>query len=79
MIERSDSTPTLSRINAKTLVISGDEDTLTPLQNAQLMQQRIPGASLSMVPRAGHYAARENPEEYSRVLRQFLDGLQLGS
>ena len=79
MIERIDSMSTLPRMDVKTLVISGDEDTLTPLQNAQVMQQRIPGASLAMIPRAGHYAARENPEEYSRVLRQFLDGVPSSS
>ena len=79
MIERSDSVSTLPNIDVKTLVITGEEDTLTPLQNAGLMEKRIPKAELAVIPRAGHYAAMENPEEYGRVLRQFLDRLQLSA
>ena len=77
MAERPDSVPTLSGINVETLVIAGEEDTLTPLANAQVMQQHIPGAKLSVIPRAGHYAAFENPQEFARVLMQFLESLRL--
>jgi pimeloyl-ACP methyl ester carboxylesterase len=28
-----------------------------------------------VIPRAGHYAALERPEEFGRLLRSFLDGL----
>ena len=79
MIERPDSVSTLPNIDVPTLVITGEEDTLTPLPNAELMQKRIPKAELSVVPRAGHYAAMENPEAYGRVLRQFLDSLRLSA
>ena len=79
MADRPDSVPTLPTIDVKTLVITGDEDTLTPAQTAKVIQQGIAGASLAVIPRAGHYAAMENPEDYARTLRQFLDGLQLSS
>jgi pimeloyl-ACP methyl ester carboxylesterase len=79
MIERPDSVPTLRDISVRTLVTTGEEDTLTPPQTAQFMQQRIPSATLVVMPRTGHYAAMEDAEEYSRVLRQFLDSLQVGS
>ena len=78
MAERPDSTPTLRTIDVNTLVIAGDEDTLTPVANAQLMQRSIPAAKLHVIPSVGHYAAIENPDEFTRVLRQFLHGLQLG-
>lgn len=77
MAQRLDSVPILSGINVPTLVIAGEEDVLTPLAHAQVMQQHIPGAKLKVISQVGHYAAMENPEEYARVLRQFLDGLQL--
>lgn len=77
MAERPDSVPTLPSISVPTLIIAGAEDTLTPVPNAQFMQQRIPGAKLSVIPHVGHYAGLENPEEYSRILRHFLDGLEL--
>jgi pimeloyl-ACP methyl ester carboxylesterase len=76
MAERPDSVPILRGINVPTLVVAGEEDVLTPLANAQLMQSNIPAAKLVTIPRAGHYAALENPEKYARVLRQFLDSLQ---
>ena len=77
MAERPDSVPILRGINVPTLVIAGEEDTLTPLPNAQRMQQHIPNASLAVITRAGHYAAMENPEEFARALRQFLEGLSV--
>ena len=78
MAERPDSLPTLRGIDIPTLVIAGEEDTLSPLATVQGMQRHIPGAKLAMIPKAGHYAALENSEEFARVLRQFLDSLQLG-
>jgi pimeloyl-ACP methyl ester carboxylesterase len=78
MAERPDSVSTLTGINVPTLVITGEEDTLTPHANAQLIQRAIPGAKLAIIPKAGHYAALESPEEFARVLRQFLDSLMLG-
>ena len=79
MAERPDSVPTLREINVSTLVIASEEDTLTPLANAQFMHQGISGSKLAVIPRAGHYAALESPEEFARVLRQFLDGLRLSA
>jgi pimeloyl-ACP methyl ester carboxylesterase len=75
MAERPDSVPTLRSINVPTLVIAGEEDTLTPLPNAQLMQRQIPSAGFAVIRRGGHYAAMENPEEFARLLRQFLERL----
>ena len=77
MAERPDSRSTLAGINVPTLVITGEEDTLTPLANAQAIQRGIPGARLALIAKVGHYAALENPDEFARVLRQFLDSLTL--
>ena len=79
MAERPDSVPTLREISVPTLVIAGEEDTLTPLANAQLIHEHIPGSKLAVIPRAGHYAALERPEEFARALLQFLDGLRLSA
>ena len=76
MAQRPDSVPTLRGIDVPTLVIAGEEDTLTPLANAQVIQQHIRGARLAVIPKVGHYAALENPHEFEGVLRQFLDGLR---
>ncbi len=72
MADRPDSIPTLKTISVPTLVIVGEDETTA---EAELMRQQIPGSRLQVVPRAGHYAALEQPEEFARLLRSFLDGL----
>jgi len=73
MAERPDSVVTLKTINVPTLLVTGDEDILTGVNEAELMRQHIAGSELRVVPRAGHYAPWEQPEEAARLLRQFLD------
>ncbi len=75
MAERPDSVETLKAINVHTLVVTGDEDILTGLNEAELMYQHIPGSQLRVIPKAGHYSPWEQPEEAGRVLRQFLERL----
>jgi 3-oxoadipate enol-lactonase len=77
MAERADSTPMLRTINVPTLVVTGDEDTLTGRADAQPMQQNISGSTLRVIAKAGHYAAFEQSEQAGVLLRQFLDGLTL--
>jgi pimeloyl-ACP methyl ester carboxylesterase len=78
MAERPDSVPTLRTINVPTLIIAGEEDTVTPIANAKLMHQQIDGSQLQTIARGGHYSALEDPQEFGRALRQFLDQLRLG-
>lgn len=73
MAERPDSVPTLKTINVPALIVVGDEDTVTPVADAELMRQAIPGAQLKVIPHAGHYGVWEQPEDAGKVLRQFLD------
>lgn len=75
MAERPDSTETLKAINVPTLLITGDEDILTGVNEAQFMHQHIPGSQMRVIPKAGHYSPWEQPGEASRLLRQFLDSL----
>jgi pimeloyl-ACP methyl ester carboxylesterase len=75
MAERPDSVPTLKTINVPTLLMTGDEDILTGLNEAELMRQHIAGSELRVIAKAGHFSPWEQPEEAARLLRQFLDGL----
>jgi len=75
MAERPDSVDTLKTINVPTLLVTGDEDTTTGVNEAELMRQQIAGSQLRVIPKAGHYAAWEQPEQAARLLRQFLDGV----
>ena len=78
MAERPDSVPTLKTINVPTLVIAGEEDAAIPAGEADLMRQNIASAQLRMLPKAGHYAAFEQPEATGLLLRQFLDSVYKG-
>ncbi len=75
MAARPDSVATLKDINVPTLVITGEEDILTPLADAELIHRNIPHSRLRVIPRAGHYSPYEQPEAAVRLLRQFLDAL----
>ena len=75
MADRPDSVETLKTINVPTLLITGDEDILTGANEAELMRKHIPGSQMRVIPKAGHYAAFEQPEQAGRLLRQFLDSL----
>jgi 3-oxoadipate enol-lactonase len=74
MADRADSVPTLAAINVPTLVIAGEDDSV-PLSELELLHQRIAGSQYRVIPRAGHYAAMEQPAEFARLLRTFFDAL----
>jgi 3-oxoadipate enol-lactonase len=75
MAERSDSVDTLKTINVATLLVTGEEDILTGVNEAELMHRHIAGSELRVFPKAGHYSPWEQPEAVGRLLRQFLDGV----
>jgi pimeloyl-ACP methyl ester carboxylesterase len=75
MAARPDSLPTLATIDVPTLVIAGDED-IVPLEELQAIHRGIAGSKMVVVPKAGHYAVFEKPEEAGRAIRSFLDSLR---
>jgi pimeloyl-ACP methyl ester carboxylesterase len=78
MADRPDSIETLKTINVPTMLITGDEDTATGVNEAELMRRHISGSELRVIPKAGHYAAWEQPQEASKLLRRFLDSVAAG-
>jgi pimeloyl-ACP methyl ester carboxylesterase len=76
MAARPDSVETLKTINVPTLLVTGDEDILTGLNEAELMRQHISGSQLCVIPKAGHYSPWEQPQDAAKLFRQFLDGLR---
>jgi len=75
MAERPDSVDTLKTISVPTLLVTGEEDILTGVNEAELMHRHIAGSELRVFPKAGHYSPWEQPEAVGRLLRQFLDGV----
>jgi pimeloyl-ACP methyl ester carboxylesterase len=75
MAERPDSVDTLKTINVPALVITGEEDVLTGVNEAELMRQYITGSQMRVIPKAGHYSAWERPEDMTGLLSNFLEGI----
>jgi 3-oxoadipate enol-lactonase len=76
MAARPDSVETLKTINVPTLLVTGDEDIMTGVNEAEFMRQQIPDSQLRVIPKAGHYSPWEQSQDATIVLRQFLDGLR---
>jgi len=72
LMARPDSTPDLGRIRCPALVIVGQEDTVTPAADAELLARSIPGTELVVLPRVGHLSNLEAPGDFSSALRRFL-------
>jgi 3-oxoadipate enol-lactonase len=75
MAERADSGATLKTIHVPTLIVTGAEDVLTGVPEAEFMGQNISGSQVNVVAKAGHYSAWEQPEEVGRLLRKFFDSV----
>jgi 3-oxoadipate enol-lactonase len=62
----------LAEVQAPTLVLTGDEDYDDIQSIANLLAERIPDARRTSIPRAAHIPSLERPEEFDRVVLEFL-------
>jgi 3-oxoadipate enol-lactonase len=72
MAERPDSTPSLANIRIPALVITGADDAVIPPAESEKLVQGIRGAELKVIPHAGHLVAFERPDEFNRLLSDWL-------
>lgn len=72
MATRPDSTPVLRKITCPTLILVGEEDTLTPPADADSMAKIILGSRLEKIRRAGHLANLEQPGKFTSLVESFL-------
>lgn len=68
-----DTSSSLGRIQAKTLIVQGDQDVIVRLGNALLLHARIPGSSLVVVPGGGHFQAFDDPASCAELVLNWLD------
>ncbi len=67
-----DLTDLLPNIKQSTLLIWGENDTATPLEDAKKMETMIKDAGLVTIKGAGHFSFAEQPNLVNRVLTSFL-------
>jgi 3-oxoadipate enol-lactonase len=69
---RADLRPSLTGITAPCLVVAGELDEKTPLARSEELVAGIDGATLAVVPAAGHLSCIENPGAFTSTVRGFL-------
>jgi pimeloyl-ACP methyl ester carboxylesterase len=72
MAGRPDSRDTLPTIDVPTSVVVGADDAITPPAMSRTIAEGIPGATLTIVPRAGHLSNTDAPDEFDRALRDLV-------
>jgi pimeloyl-ACP methyl ester carboxylesterase len=63
----------LQYLSTPLLVVHGEADGLVPLSYAQDLVARVDGAELVVIGEAAHYPMVEQPEQFAKVVRGFLD------
>jgi len=67
----------LYEISIPTLILCGVEDQLTPVKYSTYLQQHISGSNLHIIPGAGHYVMREQPEAVNSAIDEWLQTLKI--
>jgi pimeloyl-ACP methyl ester carboxylesterase len=73
LMTRQDSVALLSSIHLPTLIVVGEEDTLTPPPMSEQMHKTIAGSELAILPKVGHLPNLEDSRKFNEVVARFLD------
>jgi len=65
-------TARLKEIKAPILVLCGDKDPGTPPAMSEAIHDNAPGSKLVMIKQAAHLSNLEQPEQFTRAMREFL-------
>ena len=66
----------VSKISAPTLLVWGNNDTITPPFVGEEFHKLIPNSKLLFIDECGHAPMMEQPEEFNRYLSEFLDEIK---
>lgn len=75
MAARPASFDVLSATDVPALVVVGDEDTLSPPDDARAMADALPQGRLVVLPGAGHLSSIEVPDAFAEAVAEFVEGL----
>ena len=64
----------VERIDARALVLHGDEDLIVPVENGRMLASRLPNARYVELTGRGHNLPLEDPETFNRLVLEFLEG-----
>lgn len=72
---RTDNGPSLAAVAAPTLVLAGEDDIVTGVDESRLLADAIPGARFGLILGAGHAAVQEKPAETAAHILRFWKDL----
>jgi pimeloyl-ACP methyl ester carboxylesterase len=61
-------------ITTPVLILSGDQDRVLPVENAYLIQKKLPHSQMKIFPGAGHMFFWERAQEFNEMVHSFLAG-----
>ena len=68
----SDAQPAdIAKIACPVLLVTGDEDAVSPPQSVRGIGEKIPGSQVEVLSRCGHWTIYEKPEECGELLARF--------
>jgi pimeloyl-ACP methyl ester carboxylesterase len=70
-----DITHRIGKINQPVLVVCGQDDKMTPVQEALFLAENIPNAEFKLIPGAGHMVMLEKPDLVGSILADFFSRL----
>jgi 3-oxoadipate enol-lactonase len=76
MAQRADMTGELPRIDCPTLVVVGENDSISTPDEMRGIAEAMPNASFVEIPSAGHMSPLENPLDVNAAIRDFLTRLR---
>jgi pimeloyl-ACP methyl ester carboxylesterase len=74
--DKFDVMESLNKINLPTLIICGKDDLLTPVKYSEYLRANIPNSTLKVLDDAGHMVMLEKPEEFNKILEDFVNSLK---
>ena len=71
----ADQTERAAAIRTPTLILVGDQDSITPPALSEELAALIPNAQLCVIEGASHLANLDKPEEFNRAIEDFLSAV----
>ena len=69
----------MAGVGIRRLLVWGDKDRVVDLASAQVMAKHLPGARIAIVHGAGHLPYEECPEDFCRIVQEFLSNVRFSN
>ncbi len=73
LAQRVETASILQNIRIPALILCGEHDKVTPPEQSEQMHTHIIGSEYHVIEGAGHMSNLEQPQEFNRLLKDFLD------